>query len=56
MKGKYVYKIFKKLKTMKWNYHPDIKVYQCGACGVVNNKPTNYCPNCGAKSSGVITV
>lgn len=39
-------------KQGKWIFHKDYNEscrYGCNLCGNLNNIPSNFCPNCGAK-------
>ena len=44
-------KEYKKLQG-KWIFHKDFNEscrYGCNQCGNLNNIPSNFCPNCGAR-------
>lgn len=45
--------IFNTINTVgKWIFHKDFNEscrYSCNQCGNLNNIPSNFCPNCGAK-------
>lgn len=53
---------FKEVKHGQWNtvldesilehYNNDIDIFACSICGIKSNRPTKFCPSCGARMDG----
>lgn len=53
---------FKEVKHGQWNtvldesilehYNNDVDIFACSICGIKSNRPTKFCPSCGAKMDG----
>lgn len=55
---------FKEVKHGQWNtvldesilehYNNDVDIFACSICGIKSNRPTKFCPSCGARMDGGI--